>query len=183
MEWWIAGDVHMKSNAFVRIALGLGAGLFCAVMPALANPAACDAIQNGFNAVASVPGYRQVVELGRTGERMEGVVIGETVYMRINDRWTRMRLKAGGRKGMLNQILALSSITDCREVRSEALPSGVRAKVYEYMMTPPRGLPGASDKPVRTLIWIGIEDGLVHRQVSEDTSIHLAYDRVVPPIP
>ena len=173
----------MTAHASALAALGLAAGLLGLGGPAVASPAACDAIQNGFNAVASVPGYRQVVELGRTGERMEGVVIGETVYMRVNDRWTRMRLKAGGRKGMLNQILSLSSITDCREVRSETLPSGLRATVYEYMMTPPRNMPGVPDKPMRNLVWIGIEDGLVHRQVSEDTSLHLAYDRVVPPIP
>ncbi len=34
--------------------------LVMAVMPAKADPAACDAIQKGFNAVASVPGYRQI---------------------------------------------------------------------------------------------------------------------------
>jgi hypothetical protein len=152
-------------------------------VPAWSNPAACDAIQNGFNAVASVPGYRQVVELGRTGERMEGVVIGETVYMRVNDRWTRMRLKAGGRKGMLNQILSMSSITDCREVRAEALPSGMRAKVYEFMMTPPRGMPGVPDKPSKNTVWIGVDDGLVYRQVSDETSVTLSYDKVMPPIP
>lgn len=148
-----------------------------------ADPAACDAIQNGFNAVASVPGYRQVVEMGRTGERLDGVVIGETVYMRVNDRWTRMRLKPGGRKGMLEQIVAMSSIAQCTEIRSEPLPSGARAKVYQYMMTPPQGMPGVGDKPIPQQVWIGIEDGLVHKQVSQDITITLSYDRVMPPIP
>ncbi len=159
------------------------AALLALTAPAWANPAACDAIQNGFNAVVSVPAYRQLVEIADTGERMEGVVIGETVYARINEKWTRIRLKAGGRKGMFDHLLARSSITECREVRAETLPSGARAKVYEFMMTPPTGLPGASDKPVKNTVWIGVEDGLVYRQVSDKTTATLSYEKVVPPIP
>ena len=164
--------------------LGCALAAFMAMaIPALASPAACDAIQNGFNAVASVPAYKQLIETGQKGERMEGVIIGETVYMRVEDKWMRMRLKPGGRKGMLSQILSMSSITDCREVRAEALPSGMRAKVYEFMMTPPRGLPGVPNTPSKNTVWIGVDDGLVYRQVSDETSITLSYDKVVPPIP
>ncbi|MCZ8181846.1 MAG: hypothetical protein O9322_02665 [Beijerinckiaceae bacterium] len=152
-------------------------------LPALASPAACDAIQNGFNAVASVPAYRQLVETGQKGERMEGVIIGETVYMRVEEKWMRMRLKPGGRKGMLNQIMSMSSITDCREMRAEALPSGMRTKVYEFMMTPPQGMPGVPNKPAKNTVWIGVDDGLVYRQVSDEITVTLSYDKVVPPIP
>ncbi len=159
------------------------AALFGLTAPASASPAACDAIQNGFSAVASVPAYRQLIETGKNGERMEGVVIGETVYMRVDEKWMRMRLKAGGRKGMFAQLLAMSTISDCQEVRAEALPSGMRAKVYEFMMTPPRGIPGAGDKPAKNTVWIGVDDGLVYRQVSEETSVTLSYDKIVPPIP
>lgn len=158
-----------------------GLGLIASGIPAWADPAACDAIQNGFQAVASVPGYRQVIE--RSDERMEGVVIGETIYMRVNDRWTRMRLKAGGRKGLLSNVINMASIGNCRELRSEALPNGGRAKIYEYTMTPPPGLPGSDGKPLRQEVWIGIEDGLIHRQVGEQTTLTLTYDRVIPPIP
>ncbi len=94
-----------------------------------------------------------------------------------------MRLKPGGRKGLMTQLIASSTISDCKEVRAEALPSGARAKVYEYAMTAPRGLPGANDKPIRQLVWIGVEDGLVHKQVSDEISHVLTYDKVVAPIP
>ena len=163
--------------------LAAAALLVMVVVPAKADPAACDAIQNGFNAVASVPGYRQIMEVTRTGERLEGVVIGETVYMRVNDRWSRMRLKAGGRKGLIKNVINLASISDCRELRSEILPHGGRAKIYEYTMTPTRDVSGGDGKPIRQQVWIGIGDGLVHRQVGEDLRLSLSFDRVMPPIP
>lgn len=150
---------------------------------AQASPAACDAIVNGFNAVASVPGYRQTIDMPRSGEKLEGVIIGETMYMRVNDKWSRIRLKPGGRKGLTSQMIAMSSISDCKEVRAEALPSGARAKVYDFLMQPPRGMPGVGDKPIRQQVWIGIEDGLVHKQVGDDLLLVLSYDKVVAPIP
>ncbi len=75
--------------------------------------------------------------------------------MRVNDRWSRMRLKAGGRKGLLKNVINLASISDCRELRSEILPHGGRAKIYEYTMTPTRDVSGGDGKPIRQQVWIG----------------------------
>ncbi len=161
------------------------AGIFLllrAVAPASAGPAECEAISNSFNAIAGVPAYRQVIDMANPPMKMEGVVIGETVYMNINGKWNKVQLKQGGRKGMLDSMMAMSSIFDCKELRSEAIPAG-RTKVYEYMMTPPKSMPGVSDKPTKQLIWVGVSDGLVHRMISEGMKIELSFDKQVPPIP
>lgn len=149
---------------------------------ALAGPADCEAIQNAFNAVADVPGYRQSVDMPSTGMKMESVVVGEIVYASIDGKWTKVRLKPGGRKGMLTAIMSMSQVFDCKELRSETLPVG-RAKVYEYMMSPPKGMPGVSDKPAKHTVWIGVDDGLVHRMHADDMKVELDFRKQIPPIP
>jgi hypothetical protein len=171
-------------NRFVPI-LSATAGIFLllrAVSPAAAGPAECEAIGNAFNATAGVPAYRQIIDMTTPPMKMEGVVIGETVYMQVDGKWNKVQLKPGGRKGMLNEIMKTSSVFDCKELRAETLPAG-RTKVYEYMMNPPKGMPGVSDKPAKHTVWIGVSDGLVHKMVAENMTIDLSFDKQVPPIP
>ena len=156
--------------------------LLRAASPAAAGPAECEAIGNAFNAMAAVPAYRQVIDMTNPSMKMEGVVIGETVYMNVEGKWNKVTLKPGGRKGMLDTIMKMSSVYDCKELRAETLPAG-RAKVYEYMMTPPKGMPGSDDKPAKHTVWLGVSDGLVHRMQAENMKIELSFDKQVPPIP
>jgi hypothetical protein len=156
--------------------------LFRAVAPAQAGPVECEAIGNAFNAIAAVPAYRQVIDMTNPSMKLEGVVIGETVYMSIDGKWNKVTLKPGGRKGMLDEIMKTSSVFDCKELRAETLPAG-RTKVYEYMMNPPKGMPGVSDKPAKHTVWLGVSDGLVHRMQAENMTIELSFDKQVPPIP
>lgn len=156
--------------------------VFRAVTPVQAGPAECEAIQNAFNAVAAVPGYRQMITVAEPKTEMEQMVIAETIYTRIDGKWMKLKLKPGGRKGLLDAVMSMSSISDCKETRAEALPAG-RAKVYEYMMTPPKGLPGAGTAPIKHEVWIGASDGLVHRISGNETTANLSYGTLIPPIP
>lgn len=174
-----------RAPALLAPALSALAGIFLlfrAVTPAEAGPAECEAIGNAFKAIAAVPAYRQIIDMTNPPMKMEGVVIGETIYMNVNGKWNKVQLKPGGRKGMLDQIMVMSAVSDCIDLRMENLPAG-RAKVYEYMMTPPKGMPGVSDKPAKHTVWIGIADGLVHRMVAESMRVDLSFDKQVPPIP
>lgn len=161
------------------------AGLFLlarAIAPAAAGPADCEAVGNAFSAVAGVPAYRQTIDMTTPPMKMESVVIGETIYMNVDGKWNKVQMKAGGRKGMLDEVMRMSSVFDCREVRAETLPAG-RTKVYEYMMAPPKNMPGAGDKPARHTVWVGVSDGLVHKMLAENMTIDLSFDKQVPPIP
>lgn len=165
--------------------LSAAAGIFLlarAITPAAAGPAECEAIGNAFTAIAGVPAYRQIIDMTTPPMKMEGVVIGETVYMQVEGRWNKVQLKPGGRKGMLNEIMKMSAVFDCKELRAETLPAG-RMKIYEYMMNPPKGMPGVSDKPAKHTVWIGVSDGLVHKMLAENMTIDLSFDKQVPPIP
>lgn len=171
-------------NKLVPI-LSAAAGIFLlarAITPAAAGPVECEAIGNAFKAIAAVPAYRQVIDMTAPPMKMEGIVIGETVYMQVDGKWNKVQLKPGGRKGMLDQIMVMSAVSDCNDLRMETLPVG-RAKVYEYMMAPPKGMPGVSEKPARHVVWIGVSDGLVHRLQAENMTIDLSFDKQVPPIP
>jgi len=168
--------IRNLSRSLVAMAAMLLAG------QAQAGPVECEAIQNAYKAVASVPGYRQVVDMPGLSTKMESVVIGDMIYARMDDKWRKIPLKPGGRIGMLTALLDMTSIFDCKELRSETLPAG-RVKVFEYMMTPPKGLPGAGTKPARQVAWIGVTDGLVHRMTSDDTTIELDFRTQIPPIP
>lgn len=165
--------------------LSAAAGIFLllrAVAPAAAGPADCEAVGNAFSAIAAVPGYRQFIDMTTPPMKMEGVVIGETVYMQVDGKWNKVQLKPGGRKGMMDEIMKTSSVFDCKELRAETLPAG-RTKVYEYMMSPPKGMQGVSDKPAKHTVWVGVSDGLVHKLLAENMTIDLSFDKQVPPIP
>lgn len=159
----------------------IAGGLSLASAQAFAGPAECEALQNAFNAVAAVPAYRQVVDMPTTKMRFEAVVIGEMIYSNVEGKWTKIRLKPGGRKGILDQVMSMSALLDCTSLRNEEIPAG-RSKVYQYTMTPPKGMPGATG-PVQTTIWIGLNDGLVHRMTTSDMKVEITYDKVMPPIP
>lgn len=181
------GGHHMASPISRKLVpfLSAAAGVFLllrAVTPAAAGPAECEAIGNAFKAIAAVPAYRQLIDMKDPPMKMEGVVIGETIYMNVDGKWNKVRLKPGGRMGMLDQIMVMSLVSDCKDLRMENLPAG-RAKVYEYMMAPPKGMPGVSDKPAKHTVWIGTSDGLVHRMVADTMTIELSFDKQVPPIP
>lgn len=156
--------------------------LLRAAVPAHAGPADCEAISNSFNAIANAQGYRQVVEMTTPPMTMQQIVIGETIYTQVDGKWMKLRMKPGGRKGMLDAIMSMSSVSDCKEIRAETLPAG-RMKVYEFMMTPPKGIPGAGDQPLRQEVWIGVADGLVHRMTAPQTKVELSFDKIVAPIP
>lgn len=172
-------DMSFGTNArFSR--LGMVAAGLLAAPAALARPADCEAVQNAFNAVSDVPGYRQSVDM--PGSKVESVVVGETIYAHVDGKWTKIRLRPGGRKGILQTMMSISQVFDCKELRSETLPAG-RAKVYEYMMTPPKGLPGVPDQPVKHTVWVGVDDGLIHRMHAGDMKIELDFRKQIPPIP
>ncbi|WP_150286799.1 hypothetical protein [Rhabdaerophilum calidifontis] len=174
-------DMRNRFTPFLAVAAGtvLLAG---AITPAAAGPAECETIGKAFQAIAAVPAYRQVVDMTTPPMKMEAIVIGETIYMSVAGSWNKVRLKPGGRKGMLEEIMKMTSVSDCKEVRADTLPSG-NAKVFEYMMTPPKGMPGVSDKPAKYTVWIGVSDGLVHRMLAESMTVDLSFEKQVPPIP
>ena len=151
--------------------------------PALAGDAECQTIRASFDAVAAAPAYKQTIDMKAQGMVMEGVVIGDVIYMNPDgSRWVKLPLKKGGRKGMLDQIMSMSAISACAIARTETLSAGDML-VYDYMMAPPKGLPGAGDAPAKHQIWIGTKDGLVHRLVSEGINVTLTYGAIEAPIP
>lgn len=163
-----------------RGAILIGSMMLGMAPAALAGPAECDAIQAAFVAMADQAGYRQTVEMTSNGLKVEQVVIADMLYTRVNDRWTKLKLQPGGRKAMISRILGETQVSDCSEARVEALPTG-NAKVYDFMLSPPKSVPGA--KATRQVIWIGISDGLVHRMVGPETRVDISFERLVPPIP
>lgn len=172
----------MKSLAPLASALAGVILLFRAVSPASAGPAECEAIVNAFNAVAATPGYKQSVSVAEPKTEIEQVLIGEMLYTNVDGKWMKLKLKPGGRKAILDAIMSMSAISECKEIKTDALPAG-RMKVYEYMMTPPKLLPGSSTAPVKHEIWLGTSDGLVHRISGAGTTANITYGALTPPIP
>lgn len=169
---------QIRAASLVIVAMASAASL-----PASAGEAECQTIRTSFEAVAAAPAYKQSMEMKAQGMTMEGIIIGDMVYMNPDgSRWVKLPLKKGGRKGMLDQIMSMTGISNCAIVRAETLPAGDML-VYEYMMTPPKGLPGAGDAPAKHQIWIGTKDGLVHRIASDGITGNLTYGAIAPPIP
>ncbi|MCA0401597.1 MAG: hypothetical protein LCH38_12365 [Proteobacteria bacterium] len=172
----------MKSLAPFASALAGIILVLRAVSPASAGPAECEAIMNSFAAVAATPGYKQSVSVAEPKTEIEQIVIGEMLYTNAGGSWSKLKLKPGGRKGILDAIMSMSSVSECKEIRVENLPAG-RMKVYEYMMAPPKLLPGSSTAPVKHEVWLGSSDGLVHRISAAGTIANITYGALTPPIP
>jgi hypothetical protein len=154
--------------------------LLLAPFQAVAGPAECAAIIHSFSAMADQQGYRQVVEMAKSNFRIEQIVLGNTIYTNTDGKWMKLGLKPGGRKEIVAQIMSETAVSDCSETGVDTLPGG-RAKVFEFTLSPPKGIPGG--KPTRQKIWISSSDGLVRRMVGEDVKIELSFDKLTPPIP
>ena len=147
-----------------------------------ASPA-CAPIEKAFQAVAAAPNVRQTMELtGPQPMKMESIFIGDTLYVLEGQKWRKITLKKGGRIGILNSMMDMSALYDCKETRTDALSTGA-TQVYEYMMTPPKGLPGADNTPMRGEIWVGVADGLIYRMKGEKLVGVLSYGPETPPVP
>lgn len=158
------------------------AALLMAVTPALAAPPECESIHKAFSTVATVESYRQKVDMPEMKTTFEQMVIGDVIYTREETKWSKLKLKPGGRKGILEAMAPLSAISGCKALRSETLPAGP-TQVYEFMMAPPKGIPGAGTAPIRQEVWIGTRDGLVHRISGGSTTANITYGALTPPIP
>ena len=152
-------------------------------LPAFASETECAAIGKAFDAVANVPAYRQSITMKDQAAPMEAIIIGDMIYAKPDgQKWMKIRLKAGGRKGMLDQFMTMSAVSDCTMARSDTLPAG-EMRVYEYTMAPPKGFPGMSDAPIKQQIWVGVADGLIHKLASEGIDGTMTYGAMEPPIP
>jgi hypothetical protein len=151
--------------------------------PAFAGEAECVAISKAFDAVASVPAYRQSITMKDQAAPMEAIIIGDMIYAKPDgQKWMKIRLKAGGRKGMLDQFMTMSAMTECKIAGNETLPAG-EARIFEYMMAPPKGFPGVGDTPMKQQIWVGVADGLIHKLASDSIQGTMTYGAMEPPIP
>lgn len=156
--------------------------LLAGLSPAAAQDATCGVIDKAIAAMIAAPAYHQTVEMKEPPMRFEGIVIGDTIHAKMEDKWQTIRLKPGGRKGMTEQMIAMSRIFDCKEKAAEE-KDGRKLHVIEYMMTPPKGMPGVSDKPARHVAWIGQADMLIYRMTADAMTVNIRYENITPPKP
>lgn len=149
---------------------------------ASAQSGSCTIVQESINAVATAPAYRQSTKILGMPEGMEAVVIGDMIFAHIDNKWNKIPLKPVGRKGMVEQIMSMSAISDCKETGIED-QNGRKLRVVEYMMTAPKGMPGDDGKPKKHSLWVGQDDNRPYRLVSEGVEVDIQYENVTPPIP
>jgi hypothetical protein len=140
----------------------------------------CAPVQAAFVALTAAPAYRQTVTMPGM-DPLESIVIGDTIYMRMNGSWSApITLKAGGRLGVLNEILTRSGgLQDCSTDGSETV-DGRPATVYHYVLPPIEGLGTAGPMT----LYVG-DDGLPLRLKADDGSSDqvIGYDDVTAPSP
>jgi hypothetical protein len=158
------------------------AAVFLSVSGASAQSGSCALVQESINAVATAPAYRQSTKIPSMPDGMEAVVIGDMIYARVDNKWNKIPLKPGGRKGMVEQFMSMSAVSDCKETGIEDL-NGRKLRVVEYMMTAPKGMPGDDGKPKKHSLWVGQDDNRPYRLVSEGVEVDIQYENVTPPIP
>ena len=159
-----------------RVAVCLAIGLW-SVTPGAAADDCAARITVAWEAVAAVPGYRQIVEMPARAMKIEQVVIGDTIHTRTDGKWNTITLKPGGRRAMTAKLAGETPTISCAVLADETI-DGVATTVLDSTRAPVAGLePG----PVRQKLWIGKNDGLVRRLQSDRVTITVAYDGVVAP--
>jgi hypothetical protein len=152
-----------------------------AAVLAVPTPAAADdctaRIAEAWAKVAAAPAYRQVVVMATQGQRMEAVVIGETVYVQVGDGWQKLDLKPGGRQAFAARFVSGAPTVSCAVVGEEAI-DGVATVLHDFTRAPIAGLETA---PVRQKLWIRKSDGLVRRLVGDKATVDVFYEGVSPP--
>ncbi len=168
-------SIAARVVAPVIAAVGLAAVL--AVPTAVAADDCTARVAEAWAKVAAVPVYRQVVVLAPQGQRMETVVIGETVHVQVGDGWQKLDLKAGGRQAFAARFASGAATVSCAVVGEETI-DGVATVLHDVTRAPIAGLETA---PVRQKLWIRKSDGLVRRLVGDKATVDVFYEGVSPP--
>lgn len=156
--------------------------LLLGVSAAAAQGNSCAMVQESFTAVATAPAYRQSTKVPGMPGGVEAIVIGDVIYARMDNKWNKIPLKAGGRKGMVEQLMSLTNMSNCREIGTEDI-NGRKLTVIEYMMTAPKGMPGDDGKPKKHSLWISQDNKRPYRLVSEGVEVDIQYENIAAPIP
>lgn len=146
---------------------------------ARAGEAECQAVVAAFTRLAEAPAYRQTMKLPGVGT-MEMAAIGETLYIAADGKWSKLPLRPGGRKEIMQQIIGSRPLANCEAAGSETV-DGVATTVLAYRVPPIEGL---TDQPSDQRVWVGDADGLPLRMVSADgTEVSLSFAPFDPPVP
>lgn len=146
--------------------------------PASAD-AVCDRIFASYSKLSEVPAYRQTVRL-KGAVIAEQMMVGNDLYTRDGNSWSKQSLEDGARKSLLAAVMADgASLKDCREGAEETV-NGVDTRQYSYALPPMAGVGELGPQQV----WIGTEDGLPHRLVAEKqgTETIVGFDGIKPPM-
>lgn len=155
--------------------------LVLAAVPAAsqAGEAECQAVVAAFTRLAEAPAYRQTVTLPGVGT-MAMATIGDTLYAEADGAWTKLPLRPGGRKEMMQQIIGTRPLENCEAAGSETV-DGVATAIFAYRVPP---IEGISPEPSDQRVWIADADGLPVRMVSADgTEVSLSFAPFDPPVP
>lgn len=162
----------------VRSRLMLAAGMALVSTSALAGD--CDAVAGAYDLLSRAPAYRQLTSLDGK-PLLDSIAIGDDLYVRDGDNWTKTSLGKGQRAAMTKRMVPdAASLKDCGAAGDETL-DGAAMHVYDY--TPP-AVAGMGD-PGPQRVWIGADDGLPHRMLSESTKtdVRLQFDNINAPAP
>lgn len=150
----------------------------CLTGPALADET-CKTIFDSYTRLSEAPGYRQTVSL-KGAVIAEQVMVGNDLYSKDGDTWSKQSLGEGTRKALQTSIMpAADALRNCTAGAVEPVDD-VQARQYSYSMPPVNGVGDLGPQRV----WIGEDDGLPHRLVSEKqgTETRVRYDDVKPPL-
>lgn len=150
----------------------------CLNGPAAADDT-CNTIFDSYTRLSEVPGYRQTVTL-KGAVIAEQVMVGNDLYSKDGDAWSKQSIGEGTRKALQTSLMPTAeALRDCAAGAVEPVDN-VQARQYSYSMPPVNGVGDLGPQRV----WIGEEDGLPHRLVSEKqgTETSVRYNDIKPPL-
>jgi hypothetical protein len=158
--------------------LWLAAAAAVLATPAFAGD--CQAVADAYDLLSKAPAYRQLTSLNGK-PLLDSIAVGDDLYVKDGENWTKTSLEKGQRAAMTKRMVPdAASLKDCAVAGDETL-DGAAMHVYDY--TPP-AVEGMGD-PGPQRVWIGADDRLPHRMVSQSakTDVRLTFDGVTAPAP
>lgn len=145
--------------------------------PALAAPEDCAAIATAFAKMGAAPAFREIIE--QDGGSYEAVAVGDTLYMTMNGKTTKLPLGEAARTRMFSSLFDVLSVKDCSPLPDAAI-DGKPMKVYRYVLPADGGL---ITTDMEQQVWISADDGLPYLSTSPGGRVTLSYDGVQAPAP
>lgn len=132
------------------------------------------AVEAAWDRVATVAGYRQIIELPDAGTRIETLVLGDHLYHRLPAGvWRKMYFTADGRRAAIEWAASAAAVETAARRDDETI-AGIEMTVITYHTAPADGRPVGTDH----VIWVGKADGLVHRYAAAGACVTIDYDRL-----